>query len=106
DSVQDYMGEPVAIFDDARPSDFTASDWLKMLDPYNNKSSIASRYYNKYLSVKSIIITATTPFEEFFVYAKDKGGVDEPVSQFMRRFQAVIKVDSEAIEDKLYAIGQ
>lgn len=107
DSVQDFMGEPVAIFDDARPSDFNASDWLKMLDPYNNKSSVTSRYYNKYLSVKCIIITTTTPFEEFFVYAKDKGGVDEPVSQFMRRFQAVIKVEPEVddLGDE-YAVGK
>jgi len=93
DSVQDYMGEPVAIFDDARPSDFSASDWLKLLDPYNNKATVTSRYYNKYLAVKCIIITTTTPFYEFFIYAKNKAGVDEPVAQFMRRFSAVISVD-------------
>lgn len=107
DAVQDYMGESVAIFDDARPSDFGASDWLKMLDPYNNKSSVTSRYYNKYLAVKCIIITTTTPFHEFFVYAKGKGAVDEPVSQFMRRFQVVINVEPE-VDDlgNRYAVGQ
>lgn len=107
DAVQDYMGEPVAIFDDARPSDFTASDWLKLLDPYNNKSSVTSRYYNKYLAVKCIILTTTTPFHEFFVYAKNKAGVEEPISQFMRRFSMVIEVHSET--DGLgnnYAVGK
>lgn len=107
DAVQDYMGEPVAIFDDARPSDFDASDWLKMLDPYNNKSTVTSRYYNKYLAVKCIIVTTTTPFEEFFVYAKNKAGVDEPVSQFMRRFKVVIKVTPEKDDiGREFAVGQ
>lgn len=107
DAVQDYMGEPVAIFDDARPSDFDASDWLKMLDPYNNKSTVTSRYYNKYLAVKCIILTTTTPFEEFFVYAKNKAGVNEPVSQFMRRFKVVIKVKPEKDNfGREFAVGQ
>ena len=107
DAVQDYMGEPVAIFDDARPSDFDASDWLKMLDPYNNKSTVTSRYYNKYLAVRCIILTTTIPFEEFFVYAKNKAGVDEPVSQFMRRFKLVIKVTPEKDDmGREFAVGQ
>lgn len=93
DSVQDYLGQEVMIFDDARPNDFDASEWLKMLDPYNNQSTVTSRYYNKYLAVKCIILTTTTPFHKFFVYAKNKGGeVDEPVGQFMRRFSYVINV--------------
>lgn len=106
DTAQDYMGEPVAIFDDARPSDFNASDWLKLLDPYNNKSTVTSRYYNKYLAVDAIILTTTTDFKEFFLYAKEKGGVDEPIDQFIRRFNMVIKVHS-ATDDKgkTWAVG-
>lgn len=106
DSVQDYMGEPVAIFDDARPTDFDTSDWLKMLDPYTNKSSVTSRFYNKYLAVKCIILTTTTPFHEFFVYAPGKGGVKEPVAQFMRRFSTVISVQPKIENDERYAIGK
>lgn len=106
DTTQDYMGEPVAIFDDARPSDFNASDWLKLLDPYNNKSTVASRYYNKYLAVKCIILTTTTDFKEFFLYAKEKGGVSEPIDQFIRRFNMVVKVHSE-VDDmgNVWAVG-
>ena len=106
DSVQDYMGEPVAIFDDARPSDFGASDWLKMLDPYTNKSTVTSRFYNKYLAVKCIIITTTTQFHEFFVYAPEKGGVKEPVAQFMRRFSTVITVRPEVVNGERFAVGK
>lgn len=106
DTVQDYMGEPVAIFDDARPTDFKASDWLKLLDPFNNKSTITSRFYNKYLAVKCIILTTTTPFKDFFTYAKEKGAVVEPVDQFIRRFNLVINVHTELDDlDREWAIG-
>lgn len=105
DTAQDYLGQDVMIFDDARPGDFTASEWLKLLDPYNNESTVNSRYYNKYLAVKCIILTSTTPFEDFFVYApKKEVGVDllEPVGQFMRRFDVVLKAQSYQKADILY----
>lgn len=93
DAVQDYLGQDVMIFDDARPGDFSASDWLKLLDPYNNNCSVCSRYYNKYLNVKCIIVTTTTAFEDFFVFApkKESETLAEPVGQFMRRFDFVVK---------------
>lgn len=106
DVTQDYLGQDVMIFDDARPSDFTASEWLKILDPYNNQSTVSSRYYNKFLAVKCIILTTTTPFEEFFVYAKGKGAVDEPVGQFMRRFSYVIKCERLEELGLLYTTGK
>ena len=104
DSAQDYLGQDVMIFDDARPGDFTASEWLKLLDPYNNESTINSRYYNKYLAVKCIILTSVTPFEDFFVYAPKKESDDllEPVGQFMRRFDAVLYAKSWQQADILY----
>lgn len=105
DVTQDYLGQDVMIFDDARPNDFTASEWLKILDPYNNQSTVSSRYYNKFLAVKCIILTTTTPFEEFFVYAKGKGSVDEPVGQFMRRFTYVIKCKRLEELGLLYTTG-
>lgn len=96
DPVQDYMGQECFILDDARPTDFEASDWLKLLDPYNTVPAVKSRYFNKAMPVKCIMITTTTPFEEFFVYAKGKGAVaDEPLGQFIRRFTAVIDVSKD-----------
>lgn len=105
DTTQDYLGQDVMIFDDARPGDFTASEWLKLLDPYNNESTVNSRYYNKYLAVKCIILTSTTPFEDFFVYAPKKesgSNLLEPVGQFMRRFDAVLRAKSWKQADILY----
>lgn len=99
DAVQDYMGEPVAIFDDARPTDFSSQDWLKLLDPYTNKSTVRSRYYNKYLAVKCIIITTTTPFEDFWLHTKRDSKAPEPIDQFFRRFNLVIKVKSSVEPD-------
>lgn len=93
DSAQDYLGQDVMIFDDARPSDFTAAEWLKLLDPYNNESTINSRYYNKYLAVKCIILTSVVPFLDFFAYAFQNGGGNqsEPIAQFIRRFDYVLQ---------------
>lgn len=105
DVTQDYLGQDVMIFDDARPSDFSASEWLKILDPYNNQSTVSSRYYNKFLAVKCIMLTTTTPFEDFFVYAKGKGAVDEPVGQFMRRFTYVVKCERLEELGLLYTTG-
>lgn len=99
DAVQDYMGEPVAIFDDARPTDFSSQDWLKLLDPYSNGSSVRSRYYNKYLAVKCIILTTTTPFEEFWLHTKKDGTAREPIDQFLRRFNIVIKAEGNVRMD-------
>lgn len=93
DPIQDYMGEPVAIFDDARPEDFSASDWLKMLDPHNNKTTITSRYYNKFLAVQCIILTSVVDFHEFFVHSSENDKTPEPIDQFIRRFSAVLNVD-------------
>lgn len=107
DPLQDFMGQECLIFDDARPSDFDASDWLKMLDPYNGVASVKSRYFNKAIPVKCIILTTTVPFEEFFVYAKKKGSVEEPLNQFIRRFTAVIDVSKDVrslIEDRIYGL--
>lgn len=104
DPLQDYAGEECVIFDDARPSDFGASDWLKMLDP-TTRTSTASRFVNKVITAKCIIFTSVVPFESFFAFVKNKGGVEEPLNQFIRRFDTVIEVDSDlkrVYRDKLY----
>ncbi|MCV7448223.1 hypothetical protein M3D72_012570 [Staphylococcus epidermidis] len=105
DPLQNYMGQECLILDDARPSLFNASDWLKLLDPFSTNASVNSRYFNKSLNAKCIIITTTIPFEEFFVYAKQKGGgkdAEEPVQQFIRRFTAVVEfVESKRLSELL-----
>lgn len=103
DSVQDYLGQNVMLFDDARPDDFEASDWLKLLDPYNRQSSTSSRYYNKYLAVKCIIVTSTVDFFDFFRYSPHKGNSDEAIDQFLRRFDTVIIAKKFIQSDIAYA---
>lgn len=103
DFLQNYMGQECIIIDDARPTMLSASDWLKMIDPSGYNASVKSRYYNKTLNVKCIIFTTIMPFEEFFVYAKNRGSIKEPVQQFIRRVAAVVDVASS---DKLREVLQ
>lgn len=99
DPLQDYKGEEVIIFDDARPDMFGADDWLRLLDPYTNESSVKSRFVNKYLAVKCIILTSIHPWRDFFRLCPRKGGGSEPVDQFLRRFDFVFEFPKPAMTD-------
>lgn len=99
DPLQDYKGEEVIIFDDARPDMFGADDWLRLLDPYTNESSMPSRFFNKYLAVKCIILTSIHAWEDFFRLCPKKGSGAEPVDQFLRRFSLVFTFPAPAKRD-------
>ena len=58
DVLDDYQGQDCIILDDLRPSCMGLSDLLKMLDN-NTASTVKSRYKNKVLECKMIIITTT-----------------------------------------------
>lgn len=65
DPLDSYRDEDVIIIDDCRPEMFTAEEWLKLLD--NNTSSLVhSRYHNKLIEAKFIILTSTIPLYNFF----------------------------------------
>lgn len=97
DFLQNYMGQECLIIDDARPTTISANEWLKMIDPSGTKASMKSRYFNKTLNVKCIIFTSILPFEEFFIYAKNRGAkIKEPVQQFIRRLTAVVEIVSSS----------
>lgn len=61
----DYLGEPVIILDDIRPSTLGLSDLLKLLDN-NTASYVKARYANKAIDCKMIIITTVLDIETFF----------------------------------------
>ena len=80
-------GEEILLLDDVRGDSLTASDWLKLLDPYNI-SPISARYQNRMGSARVIIITSTKHPLEFFYHTK--GNEREDLSQFIRRSDSLI----------------
>lgn len=85
-------GEEALLLDDVRGDTLTASDWLKVLDPYSI-SPISARYQNRIGSARVIVITSTKHPLEFFYHTK--GNDREDLSQYIRRFDFLITLDSE-----------
>lgn len=94
DVMDGYGQEDCLILDDVRPSCMGLSDLLKMLDPYT-ASSVKSRYRNKYLNCRLIILTTVLNIDEFYsnVFAEQK----EPVTQLKRRCRTYIKMYRDII---------
>lgn len=92
DVLDGYKGEDCIILDDLRPSCMGLSDLLKMLDN-NTSSTVKSRYRNKVLECKMIIITTVLPLEEFYkgVFESEH----EPIKQFKRRCRTHLRLDRE-----------
>ena len=86
-------GDELLLLDDVRGDSLTASDWLKLLDPYNI-SPISARYQNRMGSAKVIIITSTKRPLEFFYHTK--GNEREDLSQYVRRFDSLITLHSDS----------
>ncbi|HEM4050461.1 TPA: AAA family ATPase [Streptococcus suis] len=85
-------GEEVLLLDDVRGDSLTASDWLKLLDPYNI-SPISARYHNRMGSARVIVITSTKDPLEFFIHTK--GNETEDLSQFIRRISSLVTLYSD-----------
>jgi hypothetical protein len=89
--LDDWAGEEIIFLDDLRPGAMTANDWLLLLDPVN-ASPARARYRNKAaVAPRLIVITATVHPVDFF-FAREKGGVDEPLDQFLRRLTSRVRV--------------
>ena len=99
DVLDDYKGEDCIILDDLRPSCMGLSDLLKMLDP-NTSSTVKSRYKNKVLECKMIIITTTLPIETFFhkVFESD----NETAIQLQRRCESLFYLTSKTMTPYLW----
>ena len=99
DVLDSYQGQDVLILDDLRPSVMGLSDLLKMLDN-NTNSTVKSRYHNKMLECKTIIITSILPIEQFFhnVFSEE----EESIVQFKRRCKFYFKFDIEFYEMYIY----
>lgn len=99
DVLDSYAGQDCLILDDLRPSCLSLSDLLKLLD--NNTSSTAkSRYYNKILECKLIIITTVINIEEFFKNVFQEQ--EEPLIQLKRRCSTYFEVHKRNIRVSMY----
>lgn len=85
-------GEEILLLDDVRGDSLTASDWLKLLDPYNI-SPISARYHNRMGSARVIVITSTKHPLEFFFHTK--GNEKEDLSQYIRRIDSLVTLYRE-----------
>lgn len=92
DILDGYAGQDAIILDDMRPSSIGLSDLLKMTDNYT-ASSVKSRYRNKVLECKLIIVTSILAIDEFYrnVLEIQK----EPIVQLKRRFNVYIKLTKD-----------
>lgn len=84
----DFHGEEILLLDDIRGEALTASDWLKLLDPYHI-SPISARYQNRDGAARVVIITSSKLPLEFFYYTKDSNS-REDISQFLRRIDNLV----------------
>lgn len=99
DVLDGYAGQECIILDDLRPSCMGLSDLLKMLDN-NTSSTVKSRYFNKVLECKMIIITTTKSLETFFSEVFEKE--NESAIQLMRRCETVVEMDTDKIVFKVW----
>lgn len=92
DILDDYKGQDCIILDDLRPSSLGLSDLLKMLDNHT-VSTVKSRYKNKVLECKLIIITTILDIDTFFNQTfKDD---PETINQLKRRCTSYIRLETE-----------
>lgn len=99
DILQDYGGEDVLFLDEFRAENMTMSDILKMLDNHTN-SSIKSRYFNKTIEAKVIIITSIHPLEE--LYKLIPNHETEPFLQLQRRCKNIGHFTKDTIMFKIF----
>lgn len=95
DPFDNYKGEDVVVLDDLRGSVFTLTDLLKILDN-NTNTLVKSRYYNKVLNCKYIVITSVKDIDKFYQNVFENE--DEPIVQLKRRCKTYMKFDKATIE--------
>lgn len=92
DIMDGYKGQDVLILDDLRPQSMELIDLLKLLD--NNTSSLVkSRFRNKFIECKMIIITTVLDINHFYIDIK--GAEHEPIEQFKRRCKTYVTLDKD-----------
>lgn len=89
DLLDSYKGQDCLILDDIRPNYIDVSDLLKLLDNHTS-STVRSRYRNKMLECKLVIITTSVSMEVFFNGLL--GDYSESIKQLRRRCELYIQM--------------
>lgn len=99
DVLDGYGGQDAIILDDLRPTCMNLSDLLKMLDN-NTGSTVKSRYKNKVLECRLIVITTTLDIDTFFknVFQEQP----ETAKQLRRRCEILNKMTRETLSVYVY----
>ena len=95
DPFDGYAGQDAIILDDLRGSSFTFADLLKITDNHTS-TSVKSRYKNKLLECKLMIITSIMPIEDFYRNVFESSS--EPLIQFQRRCQTYIVMEDDFMD--------
>ena len=96
DPFDGYLGEEAIILDDLRGSCFAFADLLKILDN-NTRSQVKSRYYNKVVTCKLIVITSSMNITKLYSMFNDEVN-KEPLEQLKRRCKTVLQFDADNIQ--------
>lgn len=99
DLLDNYKGQDCLILDDIRPNYIDVSDLLKLLDNHTN-STVRSRYKNKMLECKVVIITTSLSMEVFF--RNLIGDSRENLKQMRRRCEMYIRMTDLTMSVKLW----
>lgn len=100
DVLDGYAGQDCVILDDLRPSCMGLSDLLKLLDN-NTASTVKSRYRNKILECKMIIVTTTLTIDTFFknVFQEQT----ETIVQLKRRCKTLVTMNMQCMKMYMYS---
>ena len=94
DPFGEYHGEDIVVLDDLRPEKpFSFESLLKIIDPYN-VCAVQSRYHNKYLTCKQMIVTSPMSPEQYAAQSYLQG---EDAAQLYRRLSEVWAVTKSDI---------
>jgi adenylate kinase family enzyme len=91
DPFQDYKGEDILILDDLTDRTFEYNDLLKILDRHT-RSTVKSRYHNKFFIGERIFITSTRPIDYWYM--------EQPVEskiQLKRRIEEYYEITKDIV---------
>lgn len=102
--LDDWNGEEILVMDDLRGMAMGASDWLKLLDP-DRANRAGTRYKNKFVIPRVVVINAERDVIDFFFYLKNIGGGDrsEAMDQFIRRIMNRVCVFHDVVSNARFA---